>query len=182
MKEPPPSLQSTAQPEAPAAAGKQVTVPGILMNFLERATIAIAGTRDKDMVPHVHRISGWKVEPDRHAMTCLVPELFSKHLIRSLEDNGHFAVTIEEIGPHETYQFKGRYVSSRPCGEEDMILHRQLQDRFAKVVAAKFGLAAPVAGSFVLEPSIAITFEIEEIFLQTPGPGAGRRLAPPEGH
>jgi hypothetical protein len=150
------------------------------MDFLDRATVGVAGTRDKVMVPHQHRISGWKMEPDRHAMTCLVSELFSKHLISSLEDNGHFAVTIEEIGPHETYQFKGRYVSSRPCGEEDLAIYRRLRDRFAKVVSAKFGAAEEVSGAFVVEPNVAVTFEIDEIFLQTPGPGAGRRLSPPE--
>jgi hypothetical protein len=151
------------------------------MDFLDRATVGVAGTRDKDHVPHMHRISGWMVEPDRHVMTCLVPELFSEHLMSSLEDNGHIAVTIEEIGPHETYQFKGRFLSSRPCDKEDLTLSRQLRDRFAKVVAARFGLAPPVAAAYVVEPSVAVTFEIEEIFLQTPGPGAGRRLSPPEG-
>jgi hypothetical protein len=32
---------------------------------------------------------------------------------------------------------------------------------------------------FVSPPSLAVDFEVLEIFLQTPGPGAGTRLVPP---
>lgn len=165
------------------ASGDQVVsveVPGIILDFLDRATIAAAGTRDGNLVPHLHRVSGWRVEPDRRAMTCLIPGPYTDELLTSVEDNGRFAVTIEEIGPHETYQFKGRYLSSRPCDEDDLRLHRQVRDRFGKVVSATFGFEEEVCRSFVLEPTLAVTFAIEEIFLQTPGPGAGRRLAPPE--
>ena len=179
MTEPSPA-QTSGQPDAHVVRSKQAKVPGIIMDFLDRATVGAAGTRDKDMIPHQHRISGWRVEPDGCAMTCFVAESFSKHLISSLEDNGQFAVTIEEIGPHETYQFKGRYVSSHPCGEEDLALYRQVRDRFAKAVAAKFGAPEELSSAFVIEPNVAVTFEIDEIFLQTPGPGAGRRLSPPE--
>ena len=42
-----------------------VTIPGILLKFLERASLAFAGTRDRDRVPHFHWVAGWSVEPDR---------------------------------------------------------------------------------------------------------------------
>ena len=29
------------------------------------------------------------------------------------------------------------------------------------------------------QPSLAVEFEVDEVFLQTPGPGAGTRLVPP---
>jgi hypothetical protein len=33
--------------------------------------------------------------------------------------------------------------------------------------------------AFVSDASLAIEFEVLEIFLQTPGPGAGTRIVPP---
>ena len=33
--------------------------------------------------------------------------------------------------------------------------------------------------SFVLKPGVAVEFEVQEVYLQTPGPGAGTRLVPP---
>ena len=34
---------------------------------------------------------------------------------------------------------------------------------------------------YMAEPALAVEIRVEEIFLQTPGPGAGTRLAPPLG-
>jgi len=180
MREPFPASEGPPSAGAAPARSAQVTVPGIIQDFLDRATVGLAGTRDRNRVPHVHRISGWRVEPDRRAMTCLVSDVFSRHLIDSLRDNGHFTVTIEEIGPHETYQVKGRYTGSRVCDPEDLAVHRQLRDRFGRVASATFGLEERFCRAFILEPAVAVTFEIDEIFVQTPGPGAGRRLVPPE--
>jgi hypothetical protein len=33
--------------------------------------------------------------------------------------------------------------------------------------------------AFIAKPSLAVEFEVLEIYLQTPGPGAGSRLIPP---
>jgi len=180
MKEPFQAKEPAEPDENSSPQKRPVTVPGVIVDFLERATIGAAGTRDADHVPHLHKLSGWRVEPEHRAMTCLIPEAFTGNLLRSLEDNGRLAVTIEEIGPHETYQFKGRYSGSRSCDEEDRHVHRRLRDRFGKVLSKMFGFDEQACRDYVQEPSIAITFEVEEIFLQTPGPGAGRRLAPPE--
>src|SRR3972149_3537768 len=94
-------------------------IPEVIVLFLDRAIVAIAGTRDERLVPHVHRISGWRCSPDRKTITCLIPEEFTPDLVSSLEDNGQFSLTVCEVPSHETYQFKGDYVSSRPRGEAD---------------------------------------------------------------
>jgi hypothetical protein len=33
--------------------------------------------------------------------------------------------------------------------------------------------------AFIVNPSLAVEFEVLEVYLQTPGPGAGTRLVPP---
>jgi len=162
------------------ASGPAVRVPGILIHFLERATVAVAGTRDAQRIPHMHRVSAWRLGADQQTMTCCVAAAFEPHLLESLQDNGWFTVTIEEIGPHETYQFKGRYLDWRPCNDEDLEAHRRLVERFTRVVASLYGISEAACRAHVHEPRIAIRFEILEIYLQTPGPGAGRRLVPPE--
>ena len=173
-----PSDRARSQPESQAP--RQVAVPGIILDFLERATVAVAGTRDRQLVPRLHRISGWKVEADGRTMTCFVARGFTSGLAGALEDNGQLAVTIEEVGPHETYQFKGRYLSSRPLSDEDRALCREIKERFVKVVSTKFGLPEEACRAFSPGPELAVSFELGEIYLQTPGPGAGRRLVPPE--
>ncbi len=156
-------------------------IPGKIERFLmDRANIGTAGTRDHDLVPHGHRIVGWQVGSDHETLTCLVPALFTDHLLESLEDNGHFAVTIEEFPSHETYQFKGRTLRHRNIGDEDRAVHARLRQRFALGVRAVFAeMPAEVLHAYFLEPAIAVELQVQEIYLQTPGPGAGTRLVPP---
>src|SRR6185503_17718807 len=94
-------------------------LPGVLCQFLERASIAIGCTRDAKLAPNIHYSSGWQLDPDQRSIWCFIPEPFTPGLRSSLEENGHFALTVEHIGPHECYQFKGVYVSMRPSIEAD---------------------------------------------------------------
>jgi hypothetical protein len=156
-------------------------IPGVLLDFLERASCAIAGTRTADLVPHLHRVSGWRVGPDRRTITCLVAEGFTTHLLDSLADNGEFTVTIEEIGPHETYQFKGRFLDARaPDDDEDRHAFERARDRYVRTVTRLFGFPEDQCLRYFRRPELAVRFEVREIFLQTPGPGAGKRLVPQE--
>ena len=156
-------------------------ITGKIMKFLEdQATVAICGTRGEYLIPHLHRVSGWRVDPDQQTISCSIPENFTKDLISSLEDNGQFALTVEQVGSHETYQFKGEYVDSGPCDEADIVAFEQCRERFGKIVSSLFGLSEEVTQAYIQKPSIVISFKVREIFLQTPGPGAGHKLVPAE--
>jgi hypothetical protein len=155
-------------------------IPEVIVLFLDRAIVAIAGTRDERIVPHVHRVSGWHCSRDRKTISCLISEEFTPGLVSSLEDNGQFSLTVCEVPSHETYQFKGDYVSSRPSNEADVADFESCRTRFAQRLASLFGFPEEACAAFVPEPSIAVTFKVREIFVQTPGPAAGRRLVPRE--
>jgi hypothetical protein len=155
-------------------------IPGVIVDFLGRATVAMGGTRDSALVPHVHRVSGWTIEPDLQTITCLIGSQTVNGLIQSLEDNGQFALTVCEMPSHETYQFKGRFVESRPVGEADIATFRQCRDRFVERISAILGYPAEKVRRYGTEPSIAVRFKVKEIFVQTPGPTAGKRLMPRE--
>ena len=90
------------------------------------------------------------------------------------------ALTVEEFPSHETYQFKGRYLRSRPLQPEDVALVDQIRARFVKNVRPLYADAPEgFFKAFVLRPRLAVEFEVHEVYLQTPGPGAGTRLVPP---
>jgi len=156
-------------------------IPGKIVRFLDRANVSHAGTRDRNLVPHGHRVSGWRLGADGRTLIVLLPEGARAHLLESLEDNGQFAVTLEEYPAHETYQFKGRYVRHRPVDGEDIEVADRLRERFLNSVIQFFGesAASPVR-AFSQRPSLAVEFLVDEIYVQTPGPGAGARLFPAE--
>ena len=156
-------------------------IPGKLVRFLEQyANVAFAGIRDSDLVPFGYRVSGWRVGADQRTMTILVPGEFIERLLELLRHNGELAVTVEETGSHETYQFKGRYLHHRGVQDDDAEFVDRVRRRFVKSLRTMYPQAPEDAlNAFVSPPSLAIEFEVREIYLQTPGPGAGTRLVPP---
>jgi hypothetical protein len=155
-------------------------IPGKLVRFLEEhANVAMAGTRNRDLVPYGHRVSGWRIGADGRSVTALISELFTDRLVESLEDNGELALTVEEYPSHETYQLKGRYLRHRPLEPEDLEVIERIRGRFAKSLRPLYPEAPDdILRAFTLTPRLAVEFEVREIYLQTPGPGAGARLVP----
>jgi hypothetical protein len=156
-------------------------IPGKLVRFLEHyANVAFAGIRDGDLVPFGHRVSGWQVGADQRTMTILFPDEFVERLLESLQHNGQIAVTVEEFPSHETYQFKGRYLRHRGLQDGDAEIAERVRRRFVKSLKPNYPHAPEdVLRAFVSPPSLAVELEVLEIYLQTPGPGAGTRLIPP---
>jgi hypothetical protein len=157
-------------------------IPGKIIRFLEdRANTAFAGTRDGNLVPRGYRVSGWQIDADGRTMTVLIPSAAATPLVDALLENGRIACTFEEVGMHETYQIKGRYLSHRPAQPAEIDVARRLRDRFGKHLHSLYPderLAGLLKASIPM-PSVAVDIEVHEVFVQTPGPGAGARIAPP---
>jgi len=157
-------------------------IPARLIRFLdERANIGFAGTRDRNLAPSGHRVSGWQTDSTGRTLTVFIPLPWANRIVESLLDNGAIAITIEEAGTHETYQFKGRYLSHRPVHPSEVAIASRARERFVKglqYLSVGEGMAAVMKAS-IPAPTLAVEIEVHEVFLQTPGPGAGSRIAPP---
>jgi hypothetical protein len=158
-----------------------VVIPGKLIRFLEQdANVAFAGSRARDLVPFGNRVSGWRVGADQRTITILFPDEFLPRLVESLQQNRELAVTVEAFPSHETYQFKGHYRSHRAIDGSDVEAADRVRRRFVKSLRTLYADAPEdVLKGFVSPPSLAVDFEVHEIYLQTPGPGAGTRMVPP---
>jgi hypothetical protein len=157
-------------------------IPGKIIRFLEeRASVAFAGTRDRNLVPQGHRVTGWLVGPGGRTLTIFIAESSVPHLVEALHDNGRIAVTFEEVATHETYQLKGRYLGHRLAQSTEIEISTRLRDRFVKSLHSLFAHQemGALLGPSIGTPGLVVEFEVHEVFLQTPGPGAGSRLAPP---
>ena len=160
-----------------------IAIPGVLLSFLGRASIAYAGTRDRALVPHFHWVCGWNPEHDPSCLAFYLAQPFEARLLQDVAECPRIALTVEAIGPHETYQFKGDFAGSRRPGPEDRAISRQRCERFvrdAQAIEKRFDFPVEALSRYHGEPALVVTLKVQEIFLQTPGPGAGRRLVPPE--
>ena len=108
-------------------------------------------------------------------MCFLLPDNEGARIKADITDNGHVALTVIEPLSHETYQYKGKYLATRPADEHDRAL---IDIQVAKIIARLNEMHFPGEryGRYVFWPGTVVTFHVEEIFIQTPGPAAGQRV------
>jgi hypothetical protein len=153
-------------------------IPERVLEVLRGHAFMHVGTRDADLRPAHAFPLGVVVGDDRQTVTFFVNQWRAKRILSDLENNGQVAFAAGLLS-HEAYQLKGAYLWSRPATDDEIAFqeaHRaklcgDLQHWFPKEVAE--GLFLGLA----CRPSVAITFRVEEVFLQTPGPGAGTKMA-----
>lgn len=149
-----------------------------LAAFLEGPVWGHGGTRDRENIPASHAVFGVRISPDREHLTALVAEHWTHGLRENLADNGRFAVTLGLNSTHETYQLKGTCTEVLAATAADLAA----QDRWVqgsvdemKKVGAPDQWAQALANMKV-RPCVAVTIRIEELYVQTPGPGAGEKV------
>jgi len=143
-------------------------IPGKIIDFMHGAVLAWVGTRDARLRPALTWAFGVRVSATGDEVTAFVPDVEIELTRSNLSQNDLVAST-----SHESYQFKGKLTGMRPTTEEE----RAVQDILRAKVAALLTMFRPeLVTGFVVAPSTAISFGVEQVFVQTPGPGAGRQL------
>ncbi|HWC01541.1 MAG TPA: hypothetical protein VHF87_02110 [Methylomirabilota bacterium] len=154
-------------------------IPDRVLEVLRGPAFLQIGTRDGALRPTHTAAVGAVVHDDRQTVTVFVPTPRAERVLRDLTANGRIALGFS-LASHEAYQLKGRYVSSRPLDDAD----RARQEAYRATLMASAleagypeAIARPLTLGFAYTPGVAITFRAEEVFLQTPGPGAGTLLS-----
>ena len=152
-------------------------VPDRVVEVLRGPAVMVAGTRDAGLRPAHVCVVGALVGENRRTVTFFVPESRSGRLLSDLQDNGRVAFSFG-LASHEAYQLKGTYLSSRPTTAADIALQEAYR---AKLFAAFRNvypeeMARPYALGVAYQPGVAVTFRVDEVYVQTPGRGAGTRM------
>ncbi len=149
-------------------------IPKKLVDFVHGPRVMFLGTRSATLRPSFSWVCG-AVADESGTITFFVPDIEADQVLRDLEDNGQIALTMHDGISHESYQFKGKSAELRPSDERE----NAIQDIWlSKLVAqmASVGMGEEVLNGYVTKPSTAVTLKVEEIFVQTPGPGAEDKI------
>ncbi len=153
-------------------------IPDRVIELLHGPAYMQIGTRDAALRPAHTFAVGAVVHEDRETVTVFVPTARARRMLADLESNGRVALGIV-LASHEAYQLKGSYLSTRPTDASDLAR----QETYRKALledALRVGfpeeIARPLTQGLAYTPAIAMTFRAEQVFLQTPGPGAGTPL------
>ncbi|MBL8858111.1 MAG: pyridoxamine 5'-phosphate oxidase family protein [Planctomycetes bacterium] len=152
-------------------------MPTELAEFLQSGISILVGTRDARLTPEAARVLGARIENGGREVVAFLSKATAERTLANLRDNGRAAVCFTSVD-HRSYQIKGRALEVRDADEDD----RKLIERYRAAVAQHFGtVGLPPRLTYRMSywPAHALRVAVEEVFIQTPGPGAGGPLGQP---
>lgn len=145
-----------------------------LVDALESGLTTMLATRDAHNVPTGTKVMGAKVATDRSGVTLYVPRAIAARALADLESDPRAAVTFSRVWDHWTIQLKGEAIA-REARESERTIVTSYQASYATALELA-GIPRRIVLSVAAWPAVALELRVTDLFLQTPGPGAGARL------
>lgn len=154
-----------------------------LVEFLESGVVLGCASRDARLVPRSVWPVGIRVESGAEEVTVFLPVATAGDVIANLRDSRRIALVATSAADHRSIQLKGKVVEIREAADDE----RSLTERYRASLGRNLEPLG-VPKFFVLRiqhwPAHAVRFQVEQLFVQTPGPAAGQplqgALRPPE--
>ena len=147
-----------------------------VVEFIHGGVAVGVATRDDDLRPEFARGWGPEVSADGRSVTLCVAAPEGSRMRANLEQNGAVAVGFSPPTIARAVQLKG---VATVVGEPDAADLERVERHLRSFVAEAERIGAPpelARRMFVGAGLVAVQFSIDEVFDQTPGPTAGRRL------
>jgi hypothetical protein len=147
-----------------------------LMEHFASGVDVYVATRSADLIPESLLGMGVRVHPDRSTVTVYIPAAGAETTLANLRDNAQVAATFCYPPEHRVFQIKGRCKGFRDSTPAD----REIQGIFRSAMITSFaliGIPRVLTRGLPWWPSIAIDFEVSDVYAQSPGPRAGERIS-----
>lgn len=149
-----------------------------LIAMMDKGVSVIVSSCDLVLRPSIMRAVGSALAQDRRTITVYLSRPQSRQLLQDIATTGRVAVVFSEPASHRTVQVKARGARLREAQAGDApLLARYLRSMEAEV--EQVGFAPSFTRAMLahrLEDLVAVSFEPEQAFDQTPGPKAGAAL------
>jgi hypothetical protein len=151
-------------------------IPEEVLKIFTGTMVSHVGTRDAKL--QTTEAMGWgvKFNNDKKELTVFIPRSISQKTLANVNNNKKMAVTVGEPLNHTLYQFKGDFISHADATAADEKLMDDYMNTFYDNYLKLFGYPPEITSIFEYKPAVGITFGVEEIFVQTPGPKAGTNV------
>ena len=145
-----------------------------LYALLDGPSITYIATRDAALVPMSTIAFGLQHSDDDKEITLFLPVALSPPILANLRDNGQMTVSLVCPSDHRAIQIKGTWLGERRTGDDDRAFLSRYRDAMVQEMKS-VGVPRSAWGRLAWWPTLALRMEVREVFVQTPGPSAGRR-------
>jgi hypothetical protein len=143
--------------------------------FLEGPNSLVIATQDGSLIPQATRgLTVRCLGPDR--VVAWLPASLAGPAVANLAREPRIALGVSRPSSHQTFQLKGRAVKVGPAAPEAEATVDRAFEAFVQEATA-VGMPLRLLQPIVRWPAVEIVVEVTEIYDQTPGPGAGERVA-----
>jgi hypothetical protein len=158
--------------------GAASLIPADLVEMMARGVAVNVCSRGAGLRPSLMRAVGSDVSADGRSITVFISRRQSRQLVLDIAATGHIAAVFSEPATHRSVQVKASRATLRNAEPSDEpVLARYLASMEREIQRVGFG--PPVTRAMLahrLDDVVAISFEPEQAFEQTPGPQAGATL------
>jgi hypothetical protein len=109
-------------------------------------------------------------------MCVLLVAKLARRAAANVADNGCVALVVGEWEGRHALQFKGRRARCRPATPEECARGQARHLALGRSSCAMFQIPIGFYERWPIEGTLAVEFEVESVFEQSPGAGAGRAL------
>ncbi|WP_295904335.1 hypothetical protein [uncultured Bdellovibrio sp.] len=146
-----------------------------LRQLIQTGVGMVMSTRNADMWPDLCEIVGLHLREEGKTMSVFVSQTQADHCLQNIKSNGAIAVSLSRPCTFEAAQIKGKVVGVRPMTDEEQNQSKAWAERFRKEIQL-IGVTNEAAMGLKLQADTTLEVEVENIYLQTPGPRAGTKL------
>jgi hypothetical protein len=151
-------------------------IQGEVAALLQSPCSLIVGTVDASGLPAAARGMGLEVLDDGRRVRLLLSDA-ATIAIDNLRTTRRIALTGTEVATLVSYQVKGHAQSVEAGTEADARFANAYLDRFFRAVHDADGSEIAMLERLRPHGHVAVVFDVEEIYDQTPGPNAGRAIS-----
>jgi hypothetical protein len=158
----------------PMAVAPRDLIDDELARFFQGPVSAILGSVDPMNVPDATRVVGLAAISPRRMRILVSSEAAAARA--NAQPGARVAVLVTDITNYRSIQLKGRVVTGpheRTAG--DMALLHHHKETFCEA-SPKVGLTPAGSARLFTTDVVVIVLEVDALYDQTPGPGAGRRI------
>ena len=147
-----------------------------VMSILEAGTSLIVGTVGADGEPRATRAFALTVIDDAAPAVRVVPSADDPVVLEHLA-TGAIAVTAADVRTLRSVQLKGRITRVEPSTDDDARMVEEHSSAFFQAIHDTDGHDLEISRRLLPLATISIVMVVDELYDQTPGPGAGGPVA-----
>ena len=149
-------------------------IPELTFNTLTNGFGHFGVASKNNKTRHVDTL-GVKINNSETSLTCFVISSECEEILEYLRESGRVSFFVGMVS-HEAYNFKGQFIGSENLNDKDLEISEDYRNNLIEIISS---IGVPREGAeekYGRTPNIGITFKVEKVFIQTPGPDAGKEI------